>query len=103
MLIDEAARHALHSRLDEVLGPDEAVCLMAHLPPVGWADVATKQDLVLLKQDIALLHKELEGLEERLTDKLTAYFEKEIRRAITVQTLVQMGTLLGVVALVKYG
>ena len=89
MLIDEASRHALHNRLDEVLGPDEAVCLMAHLPPVGWADVATKQDL--------------EGLEERLTHKLTAYFEKEIRRAITVQTLVQMGTLLGVVALVKYG
>lgn len=89
MLIDEASRHALHNRLDEVLGPDEAVCLMAHLPPVGWGDVATKQDL--------------EGLEERLTHKLTAYFEKEIRRAITVQTLVQMGTLLGVVALVKYG
>jgi len=89
MLIDEASRHALHNRLDEVLGPDEAVCLMAHLPPVGWADVATKQDL--------------EGLEERLTHKLTAYFEKEIRRAITVQTLVQVGTILGVVALVKYG
>jgi hypothetical protein len=121
MLIDEAARHALHNRLDEVLGPDEAVCLMAHLPPVGWADVATKQDLQLLRQDfetvrqelqtdIALLRKDLdglrkdlEGLEERLTHKLTAYFEKEIRRAITVQTLVQVGTILGVVALVKYG
>jgi hypothetical protein len=31
------------------LGDDAGVTLMEMLPPVGWADVATKQDLVLLE------------------------------------------------------
>jgi hypothetical protein len=49
MTIDGRARHRLHERLDEVLGADEAAILMEHLPPVGWADVATKRDLEYLE------------------------------------------------------
>jgi hypothetical protein len=49
MAINERARHELHRRLEEVLGANEAATLMAHLPPVGWADVATKQDLAQLR------------------------------------------------------
>jgi hypothetical protein len=45
MTIDEKSRHQLHQRLAAVLGPEEAATLMEHLPPVGWADVATKRDL----------------------------------------------------------
>lgn len=45
MTISDQTRHRLHQRLDEVLGPDDAATLMEHLPPVGWADVATKRDL----------------------------------------------------------
>lgn len=45
MAITEESRHQLYTRLDDVLGPQEANTLMEHLPPVGWADVATKQDL----------------------------------------------------------
>lgn len=45
MAIDESSRHRLHMRLEEVLGSQEAAVLMEHLPPVGWADVATKHDL----------------------------------------------------------
>ena len=45
MAVDERSRLELHRRLEDVLGPAEADTLMAHLPPVGWADVSTKHDL----------------------------------------------------------
>lgn len=32
---------------------------MSLLPPVGWADVATKQDLHILKQDLAVMESRL--------------------------------------------
>lgn len=45
MTINEQLRHQMYSRLVEVLGADEATTLMEHLPPIGWADVATRRDL----------------------------------------------------------
>jgi hypothetical protein len=47
MKIDDRARRVLAERLDQVLGTEEGDILLAHLPPVGWADVATKHDLDL--------------------------------------------------------
>lgn len=45
MAITEESRHHLYVKLESVLGAEEATTLMEHLPPVGWADVATKRDL----------------------------------------------------------
>ena len=45
MAITEVQRHELYEGLIEVLGREKATTLMEHLPPVGWADVATKRDL----------------------------------------------------------
>lgn len=71
MTITEAERHQLYQRLEAVLGPDEATTLMEHLPPVGWADVATKRDLDHLQQSLEaqLANWELR-LESRLRDQL---------------------------------
>ena len=52
MAIDERARHQLFQKLEQVLGTDEASILMEHLPPVGWADVATKRDLDQLRAEL---------------------------------------------------
>jgi hypothetical protein len=60
MVIDEESRHRLFKRLEDLLGEKEASTLMAHLPPVGWADVVTKADLDL----------KLESLESRIDAKL---------------------------------
>jgi hypothetical protein len=57
MAIDERARHRLYERLEAVLGTDEAAILMEHLPPVGWADVATKRDLAALQEANRLEHE----------------------------------------------
>ncbi len=66
MAISEESRHHLYLRLEEVLGPEEAATLMEHLPPVGWADVATKRDLDALgdalRRDIEASRQDIESL-----------------------------------------
>ena len=54
MAITDETRHHLYQRLEEVLGPEEATTLMQHLPPAGWADVATKHDLDHLQTVLTL-------------------------------------------------
>ena len=88
MTISEETRHHLYLRLEAVLGAEEAATLMEHLPPVGWADVATKRDVdglaVATKRDI-------EGLEMRSNARL----ERELRlmtwRLVTV--VIAVGSL----------
>jgi hypothetical protein len=63
MAISEESRHEMYVKLEEVLGARVAATMMEHLPPVGWADVATKRDLELLKLDI---RSELQGQINRL-------------------------------------
>lgn len=54
MTVTEESRHRLHLALDRTLGEEDATTLMEHLPPVGWSDVATKQDLAHLEERLAL-------------------------------------------------
>ena len=68
MAIDERRRHELHKRLEEVLDPETAATLMAHLPPVGWADVAPKADL---ESQTAVLEARIDSRIDRLETKLT--------------------------------
>jgi hypothetical protein len=58
MSITNERRHHLYQRLEQVLGEEEATTMMDHLPPVGWADVATKDDLRMLGLELrAEMHK----------------------------------------------
>ena len=45
MSIDERARHQLFRKMESVLGSDEALTLMEHVPPGGYTELATRQDL----------------------------------------------------------
>lgn len=67
MAITEESRHEMYAKLEDLMGHDGATTLMEHLPPVGWADVATKRDLEL--QDLkfeAMLHRELNRVQMNL-------------------------------------
>ncbi|MDQ4004746.1 MAG: hypothetical protein M3135_00380, partial [Actinomycetota bacterium] len=88
MTIDERSRYLLFLKLEEVLGPEEATTLMEHLPPVGWADVATKRDLdqlaVATKRDLDQLaetnareHRQIEATFRREHEQLEATFRRE--------------------------
>lgn len=65
MAVSEESRHRLHGRLEEILGREEAAALMEYLPPVGWADVATKRDLdhmsAVLRGELAVMESKLEA------------------------------------------
>jgi hypothetical protein len=49
---EQKLRRSLHDRLEAALGADEAALLMEYLPPVGWADIATKTDLDAAIKDL---------------------------------------------------
>jgi hypothetical protein len=49
MAVTEESRYRLFKQLEETLGAEHSNTLMEHLPPVGWADVATKADLEQLE------------------------------------------------------
>jgi chromosome segregation ATPase len=62
MAVNERDRHQLYETARRELGEAEADYLMAALPPVGWADIATKHDL-----------RELEGrLDGRLGGRISS-------------------------------
>jgi len=70
MTSTENDRRILHSALEAACGPRPAEILMEHLPPAGWRDLVTKDDLVLARSGIQLeiekfrseVHLELEKL-----------------------------------------
>lgn len=86
MSITEASRFQLRTAIGQILSEEAADTLMELLPPVGWADVATKTDLQHLrdelKSDINSLRNELKG--DMLNLQLT--IEVNVRKLIHEQT-----------------
>lgn len=86
MAITERARHELYDRLVEVLGDDEAAILMEHLPPVGWAGVATKRDL---DHVVDALRQEIRALSAETGVRFESArhgFEADLYRGLRAQT-----------------
>ena len=83
MAIDERSRHVLFNRLQEILGEEQATVLMEHLPPVGWAEVATKRDLERLESQFS---RDLDQLEIRFEAKLDAKIDASARDIMSRMT-----------------
>src|SRR5688572_5326689 len=80
MVVDDRSRHELYRRLEEVLGMEAATTLIEHLPPAGWADVATKADLAHLEERLELRFAgrfaAIDGRFDRVDERFNALEER---------------------------
>ena len=110
MATTEQDRFRLHQRLEAVLGAQEAATLMEHLPPVGWAGVATKRDLDHFATANELGHDNLGSRIDALAtasnrehESLAARIEARLEREMRLQTWRLVTVVVAVGALVTAG
>ncbi len=98
MTVDERSRHELFGQLERALGPEAATTLMEYLPPVGWADIATKRDLdasaALTRSE---LRTEMADLRSELRTEM-ADLRSELRAEMANQTRVLLFGFFGALA-----
>ena len=88
MVMDAQTRHALHLRLDELVGPELAAPMMtAYDQPIPWHEVATKKDL--------------EVLEHRLKSELLAALNAQTKTLLFGVGSMILGVAGGAVALAQ--
>lgn len=92
MAVSERDRHELYRSLEGVLGKEPADTMMALLPPVGWADVATKDDLRNLEERLTV---RMDALEERLLKQIEREGKSLYRTMVVsiIGAVVTVGTL----------
>lgn len=103
MAIDERTRRDLYTVFEESWGAERAEALMSLLPPVGWGDVATRQDLDRLRDGMdaaistnaALLRIEMAGLRTEMADLRTeiADLRTEFHRDLAAATRIMVFSL----------
>lgn len=75
----EADRLTLHQTLRGLMPENVADILMAHLPPVGWSNVATKDDINLLRMEMnqrfTLVDEKFKQVDTRL-DRVDARLDR---------------------------
>ena len=100
MIITEASRFQLRTAIGQILDEEAADTLMELLPPVGWADVATKTDLQHLRNemqaDIKNLRDELKGDMHALQLTIEATLEKRLHEQTRwlITTMIAMNTVM---------
>lgn len=79
MVITDAQRHRLHTKLDQVLGEEDAAVLTSHLPPSGWSDVARTRDLDQLETRLAQRFETMDARFDTLDARFDAKLQRELR------------------------
>ncbi|WP_020379426.1 hypothetical protein [Candidatus Microthrix parvicella] len=91
MTVTEEARYHRLQQLDDSVGEKGANTMMELLPPVGWADVATKRDLdqqserlgLMVRAEISGVHAEIAGVRAEIAG-VRGDFQNSLRRMQTV-------------------
>ena len=69
-MVTDSDRRELFTALERELGTKPAAVLMDLLPPVGWADVARRSDLVAMRGEMAELRGEMSELRAELKGEM---------------------------------
>jgi hypothetical protein len=96
-------RRELSDLLEAGLGRRTAALLMAHLPPVGWAELATKSDVAALRSELRGEIAELRGEMVHLRGEMVNMRGELVGRIASSQLSVQatsIGTMIGLSGLV---
>ena len=96
MSITEASRFQLRTAIGQILSEEAADTLMELLPPVGWADVATKTDIQHLRDEMQHLRDELKGDMHALQLRFEATLEKRLHEQTKwlITTMIAMNTVM---------
>ena len=89
MSITEASRFQLRTAIGQILSEEAADTLMELLPPVGWADVATKTDLQYLRDE---LKSDMLNLQLTIEATLEKRLHEQTKWLIT--TMIAMNTVM---------
>ncbi len=91
MAVSERDRHELYRRLEGVIGKEPADTMMALLPAVGWADVATKEDLRNLEERLTL---RMENTERRILQEVHQQIAS-LSKTMAISIVVAIATVAG--------
>ncbi|CAB4673680.1 unannotated protein [freshwater metagenome] len=82
--------------MGQILSEEAADTLMELLPPVGWADVATKTDIQHLRDEMQHLRDELKGDMHALQLRFEATLEKRLHEQTKwlITTMIAMNTVM---------
>ncbi|MCA1846005.1 MAG: hypothetical protein LC792_23000, partial [Actinobacteria bacterium] len=81
--------HELRKHLEDTMGEERAMTLMDHLPPVGWADVATKE---YVDWSIERLRTEMNARFDVVNTRLDGLVtQAQFHRDLRTQTMALMG------------
>jgi hypothetical protein len=105
MAVDERGRLQLADAAKRAFGDEAGITLMELLPPVGWADVATRHDLARLDLRFDALEGRMDRFDARMDafesglDRMESKFD-DVGRELRAQTWKLMTLMVAVVGVV---
>ncbi len=96
MALSERSRQEMYAAFEKQVGKEPALTLLELLPPVGWKDVATKQDLEILEFKMDARFSEMKSL----FSEMRSYVDEKIKVAVISLATVNIAVLGVLIAII---
>ena len=98
-MVDDDDRRNLHEALEATLGHRAAATMMAHLPPEGYADLATRADVGIVRSELHGVRSELKGEMAELRGEM-AELRADVHSQLPKLIAANIASMIGVAGLV---